>query len=193
MGIENLGPFYDAEGNDITESVLAEANEGNNVSGLRKKFEAGIAETKVEKEARDAAEKRAAAAERQLVLRDSGIDFSNPMSQYFADTYNGEMTVEAVKASAAKIGLIAQSEDPVLKAEMQAMERIARASSSTPAAPTELDPIEAVAKYSGSSADFDAWFIENYGSRLDDTNGGALWDKPKNSPVTSPSPRRGFE
>ena len=193
MGIEDLGQIFDAEGNDITEEVSARtqsASQSENISGLRKKFEQGLAETKVEKEAREAAEKRATIAERQLVLRDSGLDLSQPMAKYFADTYNGEMTVEAVKSAAATIGLIAQSEDPAIVAEIAAMARIGQAASSTPAAPSGLSPEETIASYTGSPDDFDAWFIEQFGSKLDRTNGGAQWDKPKDAPVVTPTPRR---
>lgn len=190
MGINDLGPFYDAEGNDITDSVLNAAKEETNVSGLRKKFEEGIAESKDAKVAREAAEARAQVAERKLALAESGIDFSNPMAKYFADTYNGELTADAIKTAAATIGLIAQSADPEVIQEVASLNRIASASSATPP-PTSLSEADEIARFNGSAQEFDS-FMAKFGTNIDRSQGGAEWDSPATVPVTSPrGTRRG--
>jgi hypothetical protein len=189
MAIDDLGPFFDADGEDITESVLAEANSGNNVSGLRKKFEEGIADTKAEKEARALAEARAVAAEKQLVLRDSGLDMTNPMAAFFAENYNGDLTVDAVKAAAAKIGLIAQSQDPAIAAEVAALTRIGQAANtSSSGAGQVLSPEEELEAFQGTPEQFDAFYESKHGA-ADRNRSGAVWDKPQNVPVTTPTGR----
>ena len=190
MGIEDLGPLFDDEGNDITEAVRAKLQEGEKVSDLRKKFEAGIAESRTDKDARLAAEKEANELKRELLFRDSGIDLSSPMAQFFKENYNQGLTLDEIKASAAKIGLIATSADPAIQAEMEALNRIGSAATSAPPSSSALTPEEAVAQYSGNPDDFDDWFIAQYGSNLDKTNGGAVWDKSKDAPVTTPNRRR---
>lgn len=190
MALTDLGPIYDADGNDITESVLAEAEAGASVSGLRKKFEQGIAETKVEKEARLAAEARVLVLERQNFLRDSGVDLSSEAGKYFAETYNGELTVEAIKEKASMIGLIPKSQDPALVAEVNAMNRIGQAAVTSPVDTSLLSEEEQIAKFQGTPEQFDEFMATRIGSTVDRSQAGAVWDKPSGLAVTTPSPRR---
>lgn len=68
-------------------------------SHLRKQIEA---QAKKAKEA----EARAANAERQLAFRDSRLDPSNKQHAYFAETYQGDSTAEAINAAAEAAGFL---------------------------------------------------------------------------------------
>ena len=191
MALTDLGPIFNEQGEDITDQVLEAAGQGQgntNVSGLRRQFEQGIQETKEAKAAREAAEARALAAERELALTKSGLNLEDPMQKYFADTYQGELTVEAIKTAAATIGIIPKSEDPAVAAEMAAMARIGQAAS-TPTPPAgNLSYEEAIAKFEGSPEDFDAWFEREYQTEVVNSKAGAKWDTDVNTPVTTPKP-----
>jgi hypothetical protein len=89
---------------------------------------------------------RAAELERQLALRDAGIDLTSPQGKFFAENYNGDISVDAIKAKASEIGLIAQSENPEIKQELAALDRVANASSGSASAQTltEFEELDAV-------------------------------------------------
>lgn len=58
---------------------------------------------------------RAEAAERQIAVRDVGIDTTSKLGQMFIKSYEGEWTADAIKAEAAEIpGLLTSSEPPPL-------------------------------------------------------------------------------
>jgi hypothetical protein len=52
------------------------------------------------------AEARAVRAERELALRDSGLDLSDPRVKFFADKYDGDPSAEAITAAATAAGFI---------------------------------------------------------------------------------------
>ena len=191
MAIEDFGQIFDAEGNDITDSVIESMKPVENTSGLRRKFEEGLAETKAMKEALANAEASAQASKRELVLRDSGLDLTNPTAKYFADTYNGDLTVDAVKEMAAKIGLIPLSQSPEIIAGIAAQERIAQASVlPTSGAGSTLTPEQEIANFQGNAEAFDAWFAQQNLTPIDRTQAGAVWDSPAGSPAARPVSRR---
>ena len=46
---------------------------------------------------------------RELSFRDAGVDPSSKQGQYFMRGYDGEMTVDAIRAEAAELGLTGES------------------------------------------------------------------------------------
>lgn len=49
-----------------------------------------------------------AAVRRELAFRDAGINPTDPQAKYFMKGYDGEVTVDAIRAEAAMIGLVGQ-------------------------------------------------------------------------------------
>lgn len=83
----------DGDGDDSPQVTIPRSN----IRQLEKAAKAG-AEAQVE----------LAAVRRELAFRDAGIDPTVPQAKYFMKGYDGEVTVEAIRAEAATIGLIGQ-------------------------------------------------------------------------------------
>lgn len=49
---------------------------------------------------------------RELSFRDAGVDPASKQGQYFMRGYDGEMTVDAIRAEAAELGLTGESNTP---------------------------------------------------------------------------------
>ena len=49
---------------------------------------------------------------RELSFRDAGVDPNSKQGQYFMRGYDGEMTVDAIRAEAAELGLTGESQTP---------------------------------------------------------------------------------
>jgi ribosomal protein L12E/L44/L45/RPP1/RPP2 len=69
---------------------------------------------KLEKAAQagQSAQSELASLKRELAFRDAGISPTNPMAKYFIKGYDGESTVEAIKAAAEEAGLLAAAPPP---------------------------------------------------------------------------------
>ena len=89
-----------------------------------------------DKAKREADEARAEAqnAKRELALMKAGIDLDSPQGKLFAKAYDGEISVDAVRASAAEYGLIATSQTPEVQNDLAGMARISQASAGASAA-----------------------------------------------------------
>lgn len=66
---------------------------------------------RLQREAIDAANARAAAAERQLAIATAGIDLTSPVGKLFAKSYDGEATPEAIKAAWTELGVTTPAPD----------------------------------------------------------------------------------
>ena len=53
-----------------------------------------------------------AALKREMTFREAGIDPSNPAHRYFVKGYDGETTLEAIKAAATEAGFLGQAPQP---------------------------------------------------------------------------------
>lgn len=190
MAIEDLGPIYDSEGNDITEDVLAQAKgqTQGNTPGWRRELEQKAEQGKEAIEREKAATERAEAAERKSALLEAGVDVTTELGKYFADTYKGEATAEAIKEAAGKIGLIPISQTPAVQGELAALGRIADASAGTQIPASDLPPEEQIANFSGTADQFDDW-VKKFGTQIDRTNNDAVWDKPSSREITTPQGR----
>lgn len=79
----------------------------------------------LEEQARQGKEalKKLADFERAKAISDAGIDTKNPVSSLFLETYKGELTPEAIKAEAAKYGLIAAAEQDPTQPDPQELQQ----------------------------------------------------------------------
>jgi len=76
----------------------------------------------------DEAVARVAQLERELSFRDAGVDPRSKQGQYFIKGYDGDMTVEAIQAEAAELGLISGGvSSPEPQIDYGAEQRIAAA------------------------------------------------------------------
>jgi len=62
-----------------------------------------------EKKARREAEEQAQQASRELAFMKAGIDMEDPKAAYFVKGYDGDLTAEAVKAEAVRVGFLAEA------------------------------------------------------------------------------------
>lgn len=83
----------------------------------------------LEKRAKDADRVRAEAdaARRELAFLKAGIDLDSPQGKLFAKAYDGDFTVDAVKASATEYGVLDAPKPQIPSEEFAAMNRIASA------------------------------------------------------------------
>src|SRR6266566_2787510 len=85
---------YDDDGNEIQE----QEEQGNDPDWLKN--------TRKKARQADAAMAERDAAKRELMLMKAGIDLETPHGRLFAKGYDGDLTLEAVKASATDYGLL---------------------------------------------------------------------------------------
>lgn len=105
------------------------------------------------------AERRAEAAEQKLLFAEAGLDLSDPRLKYFQAGYDGEKTVDAIRAAAEKDGFLKTAEQTpaVPTEEQQALERMSQATegASTPAPPDEDQDLRDLARdHHGSLGEF---------------------------------------
>lgn len=109
------------------------------VRNLEKQAKAGKAAVR---EA-DEAKAEANAAKRELALMKAGIDLNSPTGKLFVKAYDGEISVEAIKAAAGEYGLIATSQIADVANDLASLDRVSQASSGSTAnvPPSVLDEI----------------------------------------------------
>lgn len=119
---------------------------------------------------RDEALERAQAAERELALARAGIPDS-PMGKFFAESYAGELSSEAIRAKATELGLLgadqgapagAAQPDP---ADLEAQRRLAQAGGQPPPVPDKAAEFMQAVRAGKSQAEVLA-AIEQYGSAV---------------------------
>ena len=104
-----------------------------------------------------------AALKREGAFRTAGIDPSDPKARYFVKGYDGEITVEAIKAEAAEAGLIGSPDSDIPADERASQDAAARLAAGAPspaaqdeyaqglaelnAATTQEEVLEVAAKY----------------------------------------------
>ena len=104
-------------------------------------------EAKAGKAARREAEeatREANNAKRELALMKAGIDLESPTGKLFVEAYDGEITVDAIKAAAGEYGLIPTSQTEDVQNDLAALDRVSQASSGSTGsvAPSALDAIK---------------------------------------------------
>ena len=90
----------------------------------------------------DSAKAEAEAARRELAMLKAGIDLDTPQGKLFAKAYDGESTLDAVKAAAEEYGVI-QAMNAIPAEELDAIDRVSRAGA-VPASTPMDDPFTAL-------------------------------------------------
>lgn len=115
--------YDDPDSGDLTEPEIDE----------KERNRRGYEDRKLKKE-NESLKARLAELERGQALRDAGLDPKDPKVEYFAKAYDGELTAEAVKKEAERIGLISPqapppppSDTPEGQQTLQTQQRIADA------------------------------------------------------------------
>lgn len=86
----------------------------------------------------DDAERRAAKAERELAFAKAGLDLGDPKVGYFVKGYDGELTPEAIRATAVELGFVAvPTVDQQAASEAKGIEQIT--STATGGQPASFD------------------------------------------------------
>ena len=129
----------------------------------------------------DSAKAEAQAAKRELALLKAGIDLESPTGKLFAKAYDGEASVEAIKASATEYGLIGtesapaaptQAEASVSNDELATHQRIASASAGANSG-GQYDPRDAV--NSSESVEEVLAILQKEGVKIDDSRPGQFF------------------
>ena len=90
----------------------------------------------------DSAKAEAEAARRELAMLKAGIDLDTPQGKLFSKAYDGEPTLDAVKAAAEEYGVI-QAMNAIPAEELDAIDRVSRAGA-VPASTPMDDPFTAL-------------------------------------------------
>lgn len=100
---------------------------------------------------------------RELSFRDAGVDPSSKQGQYFMRGYDGEMTVDAIRAEAVELGLAGGSDSPASQAppvDYGAEQRIAMAADD--AGPVSTPELNDLIKQTSNAAELQA-LMESHG------------------------------
>jgi hypothetical protein len=120
---------YDYDDEEILDSTDAESGEPDrNSRQFVRKLEQDAKEGKRAKKEADEAKLEAQTAKRELALMKAGIDLDSPTGKLFVKAYDGEITVEAIKAAAGEYGLIATSQTVEVANDLAAIDRVSQAS-----------------------------------------------------------------
>ena len=120
---------YDYDDEEILDSTDAESGEPDrNSRQFVRKLEQDAKEGKRAKKEADEAKLEAQNAKRELALMKAGIDLESPTGKLFVKAYDGEITVEAIKAAAGEYGLIATSQTADVANDLAAIDRVSQAS-----------------------------------------------------------------
>jgi len=120
---------YDYDDEEILDSTDAESGEPDrNSRQFVRKLEQDAKEGKRAKKEADEAKLEAQNAKRELALMKAGIDLDSPTGKLFVKAYDGEITVEAIKAAAGEYGLIATSQTTEVANDLAAIDRVSQAS-----------------------------------------------------------------
>jgi rRNA maturation endonuclease Nob1 len=134
---------YDLDNEEVldTEDEASEPSKDSRqfVRDLEKQAKAGKAAAREANEAKAEAN----AAKRELALMKAGINLDSPTGKLFVKAYDGEISVEAIKAAAGEYGLIPTSQTAEIQNDMAALDRVSQASSGSSATvpPSVLDEI----------------------------------------------------
>lgn len=121
-----------------------------------------------------AAEKAAAerdAAMRELVMLKAGINPDSPQGKLFVKAYDGEPTLEAVKAAAQEYGVLDAPTPAIPAEEIAAHQRVATTAAGADVA-GEDDPIALIQRAESAAEVLE--LVEKYGVAVSDTQPGGF-------------------
>lgn len=129
--------------NDELETTDEEQGESRNPAREhQRKLEKELKQAKADKRDLETKNAEGLAARRELALIKAGIDTESGQGKLFAKAYDGELTVEAIKAQAEEYGLIATSQTTEVKEELAQIGRVAQASSGSNAGSTPNSAVD---------------------------------------------------
>lgn len=143
----------------------------NPVREQQRKMEKELKASKAELKAANEAKSEGELAKRELNFIKAGIDTDSPQGKLLLKAYDGENSVDAIKAAAEEYGLIATSKTSAVANELSAIEQVAKASNGSFASiPTSIhDEIR-----KATSPDEVLSLYAKHGIPLDDQTPGAF-------------------
>ena len=124
-----------SEDTDFTDDELYQEDEvvetRNPARELQRKMEKELKESKAQLKLANDAKSEGESAKRELAFLKAGIDTSTGTGKLLAKSYEGELTVEAIKAQAEEYGLIPTSQTSEVSQEIAAIDRVSAASSTS--------------------------------------------------------------
>jgi len=122
-----------------------------------------------------AAEKAAAerdAAMRELVMLKAGINPETPQGKLFIKAYDGEPTLEAVKAAAQEYGVLDAPTPAIPAEEVAAHQRVANTAAGAGISDGEEDPIALINRAESAAEVLE--LVEKYGVAISDSQPGGF-------------------
>ena len=143
--MENAMTDYDFDNEDNLDTTTEdESNEPSRdsrqfVRDLEKQAKAG----KQAKREAEEAMREASNAKRELALMKAGIDLESPTGKLFVKAYDGEISVDAIKAAASEYGLVPTSQVAEVQNDLAALDRVSQASTGSTGSvpPSAIDAI----------------------------------------------------
>lgn len=124
-----------SEDTDFDDDVLDQEDEvvetRNPAREQQRRMEKELRESKAQLKAAQDAKSEGESAKRELAFLKAGIDTSTGTGKLLAKSYEGELTVEAIKAQAEEYGLIPTSQTSEVSQEIAAIDRVSAASSTS--------------------------------------------------------------
>jgi hypothetical protein len=144
----------------------------NPARAQQRKMEKELRESKAELKAAQDAKSEGELAKKELNFIKAGIDTSTPQGKLLLKAYDGENSLDAIKAAGEEYGLIATSQTTAVANELSAIEQVSRASNGASASlPTSVfDEM----KSATSEAEVLALYAK-HGIPLDDQTPGAIY------------------
>lgn len=128
--------FQDGDENNSTEGT-EQSGRRNPQREYQDRIEKENRKLREDNEAKDARLAKSSQAERELAFVKAGANTDNPTVQLLLDNYKGDLTPEAIKVELEKYDLIPTSEKEDVKAELNALGEVSRASTGA----TSLAPL----------------------------------------------------
>lgn len=107
---------------------VAEVETRNPAREQQRKMEKELKASKAELKAANDAKSEGELAKRELNFLKAGIDTNSPQGKLLLKAYDGENSLDAIKAAGEEYGLIATSQTTVVAGELSDIEQVSRAS-----------------------------------------------------------------
>ncbi len=135
---------FDYDNDETTEEVEQEANPAR---ARQRQLEKELKSAKADKARAEAENAEGLAAKRELSLIKAGIDVNTPTGKLFAKSYDGELTMDAIKAQAEEYGLVPTSQTSEVKQELSAIDRVTSASAGSSSGGEPTDHVKAIGSF----------------------------------------------
>lgn len=161
---------FDYDNDETTEEVEQEANPAR---ARQRQLEKELKSAKADKARAEAENAEGLAAKRELSLIKAGIDVNTPTGKLFAKSYDGELTMDAIKAQAEEYGLVPTSQTSEVKQELSAIDRVISASAGSSSGGEPTDHVKAIGSF--TTADEVLAYVAKLGLSTSDEVPGNLY------------------